>query len=36
MMDTKFIIVEPQYARHIALIRLNRPNELNALNLELM
>ncbi len=35
-MDTKFIIVEPQYARHIALIRLNRPNELNALNLELM
>lgn len=36
MMDTKFIIVEPQYAKHIALVRLNRPNELNALNLELM
>ncbi|MBX7204972.1 MAG: enoyl-CoA hydratase/isomerase family protein [Bacteroidia bacterium] len=35
-MDTKFIIVESQYAKHIALIRLNRPNELNALNLELM
>lgn len=35
-METKFIIVEPAYAPHIALIRLNRPNELNALNLELM
>jgi len=35
-METKFIIVEAQYAPHIALIRLNRPNELNALNLELM
>lgn len=35
-METKFIIVEPAYASHIALIRLNRPNELNALNLELM
>lgn len=35
-METKFIIVEPAYATHIALIRLNRPNELNALNLELM
>lgn len=35
-METKFIIVEPAYAQHIALIRLNRPNELNALNLELM
>ena len=35
-METKFIIVEPTYAPHIALIRLNRPNELNALNLELM
>ena len=35
-METKFIIVEPAYAPHIALIRLSRPNELNALNLELM
>lgn len=32
----EFIIVEPQFAQHIALIRLNRPKELNALNLELM
>lgn len=35
-METKFILVDPQFAPHIALIRLNRPNELNALNLELM
>lgn len=32
----EFIIVEPQIEAHIALIRLNRPKELNALNLELM
>jgi len=32
----EFIIVEPQFVPHIALIRLNRPKELNALNLELM
>lgn len=32
----KFIIVDPQIEKHIALIRLNRPKELNALNLELM
>ncbi len=32
----EFIIVEPRYEPHIALIRLNRPKELNALNLELM
>jgi len=32
----EFIIVEPQFAQYIALIRLNRPKELNALNLELM
>ncbi len=32
----EFIIVEPQVEAHIALIRLNRPKELNALNLELM
>ncbi len=30
------ILVEPQHAPHIALIRLNRPKELNALNLQLM
>lgn len=32
----KHIIVEYQYAKHVALIRLNRPKELNALNLALM
>jgi enoyl-CoA hydratase len=32
----KFIIVEPQFDKHVALIRLNRPKELNALNLQLM
>lgn len=32
----EFIKIDPQYAPHIALIQLNRPNELNALNLELM
>lgn len=32
----EFITVEPQIEAHIALIRLNRPKELNALNLELM
>ena len=32
----EFIIVEPDYAKHIALVRLNRPKELNALNLQLM
>lgn len=35
-METTYIITEPAFAPHIALIRLNRPNELNALNLELM
>jgi enoyl-CoA hydratase len=30
------IIVEPSYAKHVALVRLNRPKELNALNLQLM
>src|SRR6187402_1899240 len=32
----EFIIVTPQYEKHVALIELNRPKELNALNLQLM
>ncbi|MDN4166930.1 enoyl-CoA hydratase-related protein [Cytophagales bacterium LB-30] len=32
----EFIKVTPQYQNHIALIELNRPKELNALNLQLM
>lgn len=32
----EFILVEPRYAQHIALVQLNRPKELNALNLGLM
>ena len=32
----EYILVEPQHAEHVALITINRPNELNALNLELM
>jgi enoyl-CoA hydratase len=35
-MNYEYIIVEPQYAAQIALIRLNRPQELNALNTALM
>ncbi len=35
-MSFEFIISEPQYQPHIALVRLNRPKELNALNLQLM
>jgi enoyl-CoA hydratase len=35
-MNFEFILAEPQFAQHIALIRLNRPKELNALNLQLM
>lgn len=32
----EFILVTPQYEKHVALIQLNRPKELNALNLQLM
>ncbi len=35
-MNYEFIITEANFAEHIALIRLNRPKELNALNLQLM
>jgi len=35
-MQNEFILVNPQYAEHIALVQLNRPKELNALNLQLM
>lgn len=35
-MEFEFIIVNPNYDKHIALIQLNRPKELNALNLQLM
>jgi short chain enoyl-CoA hydratase (EC 4.2.1.17) len=35
-MNTQFIKVNPQIEKHIALIELNRPKELNALNRELM
>lgn len=35
-MNPEFIIVEKEYAPQVALIRLNRPKELNALNLQLM
>ncbi len=35
-MNFEYIIVNPSYAEHIALIQLNRPKELNALNLQLM
>jgi enoyl-CoA hydratase len=35
-MTYEFILAESQYQPHIALIRLNRPKELNALNLQLM
>jgi enoyl-CoA hydratase len=36
LMDFSFILVNPAYAPHVALIQLNRPKELNALNLQLM
>lgn len=35
-MNFEYIIVNPQIEKHIALIQLNRPKELNALNLQLM
>ncbi len=35
-MNYEYILVEALYQPHIALIRLNRPKELNALNLQLM
>lgn len=35
-MNFQYILVEPRYEQHIALIRLNRPKELNALCIELM
>lgn len=35
-MAYEFILIEPQIEKHIALIRLNRPKELNALNTQLM
>jgi enoyl-CoA hydratase len=35
-MDFEFILVEEQHRPNVALIRLNRPKELNALNLQLM
>ena len=35
-MSFEFIKVNPQYAKHIALIELNRPKELNALSRQVM
>lgn len=35
-MNYQFVIVEPQVRPFVSLIRLNRPRELNALNMELM
>ena len=35
-MEFEFILVQAAYAPHIALVQLNRPKELNALNLQLM
>ena len=35
-MSYEFILVEPQVAPFVAKIQLNRPKELNALNLQLM
>ncbi|MCS6918004.1 MAG: enoyl-CoA hydratase-related protein [Chitinophagales bacterium] len=35
-MDYQYLVVDPQVAPGVALVRLNRPNQLNALNLALM
>jgi enoyl-CoA hydratase len=35
-LNFELITVEPQHKEHVALVRLNRPKELNALNLQLM
>jgi enoyl-CoA hydratase len=35
-MTYEFIQTDPKFSEHVALIRLNRPKELNALNLQLM
>lgn len=35
-MEMELILVNSQYAPHVALVQLNRPKELNALNLQLM
>lgn len=35
-MPYEFILVTPEYKPHVALVQLNRPKELNALNLQLM
>lgn len=35
-MNPEFILVNAEFAPHVALIQLNRPKELNALNLQLM
>lgn len=35
-MDFQFILIEQQVRPHVSVVRLNRPKELNALNLELM
>lgn len=36
LMEFEFILVQPEHQKHVALIQLNRPKELNALNLQLM
>ena len=36
ILNMEFIILDPAFEKHIALIQLNRPNDLNALNLQMM